>query len=432
MKIAWGFFMAIHFDDSLQNSSRACILAALWYLSIKAEIFLRTRKGYIGMKKRVLLVVGTRPEAIKLIPLYRALKNTSFDAILCATNQHTDLLSQACAIFDVVPDISLNIMQSNQDLFHVTQAVLEKMKQVYADFKPDFVIVQGDTTTAFSAALAAFYCKIPVAHVEAGLRSGDKFAPYPEEINRKFITQLADYHFAPTALNVAQLLNEGISREAVFCTGNTVVDALLLIKQKIECGDLLVSDPVKKRLQKEQLAGKKLMLLTAHRRESFDGGLLRVFKTIKNFMREHPDVFVFYPSHPNPLVLSAIEESGIRELDNIQISQPLTYIDLVYLLMTVDWVVTDSGGIQEEAVSLGKTVLVLRDVSERVECFWEGFGQLVGTNENLIASGLRDCYDAVGLKRPGSNVFGDGNAVGRIANILEKKICGKSRLYGEV
>ncbi len=379
----------------------------------------------MGMKKRVLLIMGTRPEAIKLIPLYCALKKTSFDAILCATNQHTDLLTQACAIFGITPDISLNIMQANQDLFHVTQAVLEKMKTVYTDLKPDLVIVQGDTTTAFAAALAAFYCKIPIAHVEAGLRSGDKFAPYPEEINRKFITQLADYHFAPTALNVAQLLNEGISRDAVFCTGNTVVDALMQIKEKIESGDLLVSPALKTLVEKERLAGKKIMLLTAHRRESFDGGLLRVFKTVQQFMQEHQDVFVVYPSHPNPHVLKAIDESGIRELENIHISLPLAYVDLVYLLMSADWVVTDSGGIQEEAVSLGKYVLVLRDVSERVECFWEGFGQLVGTHENLIMQGLQDCYHGIDLKKMGSNVFGDGKAVQRIITILTKK-------YGEV
>lgn len=382
------------------------------------------------MEKRVLLVVGTRPEAIKLIPLYSALKQLSFDAVLCATNQHTDLLTQACAIFDVIPDIDLNIMQDGQDLFHITKTILEKLKVVYRDVNPDLVIVQGDTTTAFSAALAAFYAKVPIAHVEAGLRSGDKFAPYPEEINRKFITQLATYHFAPTAFNVAQLLNEGVARDAIFCTGNTVVDALLLIKQKIETGQLKVQEHLKSLVQQNKEAGKKLVLLTAHRRESFDGGLARVFTAMRKFMEQHADVAAFYPVHPNPNVLRALDDSGIKELKNIYVSAPVSYVDLVYLLMSVDWIVTDSGGIQEEAVSLGKYVLVLRDVSERVECFWENYGRLVGTSEDVIMQGLQACYEGVGLERKASNVFGDGNAVRRITTILASKL--QCRKYNKI
>ncbi len=362
--------------------------------------------------------MGTRPEAIKLIPLYHALKKASIDTILCATNQHVTLLEQVCAIFDTVPDMSLNIMREGQDLAYITTAVLEKMTAVYSVVQPDLVIVQGDTTTAFSASLAAFYGKIPVAHVEAGLRSGDRFAPFPEEINRKFITQLATYHFAPTALNVAQLLNEGVSRDAIFCTGNTVVDALLSIKEKIEQGALAVDDQLATMVQTQRKKGKKIMLLTAHRRESFGQGLIRVFKTIKRFALHYPDVFIFYPLHPNPHVIEAIDESGIRELENIHVGGPVAYVDLVYLLASIDWVVTDSGGIQEEAASLGKPVLVLRDVSERVECFWEGVCKLVGTNEDLIWHGLEACFREAGKKRSGSNVFGDGKAVERIVGIL--------------
>lgn len=377
------------------------------------------------MEKRVLLVVGTRPEAIKLIPLYTFLKQNSFDAFLCATNQHTDLLTQACSIFDVVPDFDLNVMQENQDLFHITTTILEKLKVIYRDLKPDLVVVQGDTTTAFSAALAAFYSKIPVAHVEAGLRSGDKFAPYPEEVNRKFITQIATYHFAPTAFNAAQLLSEGVARDTVFCTGNTVVDALFSIKHKIERGQLQVQTHFRQLVQKSREDGKKIMLLTAHRRESFDGGLQRVFSTMRMFMQQHPDVVAFYPMHPNPNVARALDASGLRELENVHISAPISYVDLVYFLMSVDWVVTDSGGIQEEAVSLGKYVLVLRDVSERVECFWENCGRLVGTHEDLIMQGLQACYNGVALEGQGKKVFGDGNAVQRIATVLT------SKLYGE-
>lgn len=374
------------------------------------------------MAKRVLVIIGTRPEAIKLIPLYRALKEASFDAILCATNQHTNLLDQACAIFDVTPDINLHIMQENQDLAHITNAVLEKTSAVYREYNPDLVVVQGDTTTAFAAALAAFYLKIPIAHIEAGLRSGNKFAPYPEEINRKIITQLASYHFAPTAFNVAQLLNEGVARDMIFCTGNTVVDALFFIKNKIEKKELLVDQLLVDLVQTQRTLEKKIILLTAHRRESFGAGLLSAFTTIKRFALEHPDVFIVYPAHPNPHVLKAIDESGLRSLANILVLPPLAYIDLVFLLMSVDWVVTDSGGIQEEAVSLGKQVLVLRDVSERVECFWEGFGRLVGTDETLLMQGLIDFYTGVGGKREGSLAFGDGNAVRRTVTILESML----------
>jgi UDP-N-acetylglucosamine 2-epimerase (non-hydrolysing) len=375
------------------------------------------------VKKRVLLVIGTRPEAIKLIPLYRALKEASIDAILCATNQHTDLLVQACTIFDVIPDISLNIMHKNQDLFHITQAVLEKLKLVYTELKPDLVIVQGDTTTAFVAALAAFYLKIEIAHIEAGLRSGDKFAPYPEEINRKFITQLATYHFAPTQQNMAQLIAEGIAQTDVFCTGNTVVDALLLIKNKIERGAVIITESIKKIVQKKQDENKKLVLLTAHRRESFGQGLKRIFSAIQRFMHDHQDVIIVYPSHPNPLIMQAIDESGLRMLKNMFVCQPLSYVDLVFLLMSSDFVVTDSGGIQEESVSLGKPVLVLRNVSERIECFVDNFGLLVGTNEEAILCGLQKFYDGATITNNYSSIFGDGTAVQQIVAILISKLC---------
>ena len=366
----------------------------------------------------IVLVVGTRAEAIKLIPVYHALKKAGFHALLCTTYQHSDLIEQVFTVFNVSPDFNLNIMRQGQDLFHITTSVLDKMRDVYLATKPSLVMVHGDTTTTLAAAMAAFYLQIPIAHVEAGLRTGNMHAPFPEEMNRKVVGQIASYHFAPTAFSTANLLAEGIKRERVFCTGNTIVDALNHISALMDAGELAVNEEVKERVARCRREGKRIVLLTAHRRESFDGGLLRVFNAIKQFADTHDDVEIFYPFHPNPNVLRAIELSDINNTSNIWTTKPLAYTELIYLLREVDWVATDSGGIQEEAVSLGKHVLVLRDITERWEGVWEGSEILVGTDEEKITTEMERLYQAADTTTSPSSVYGDGKACEKIVAIL--------------
>lgn len=377
------------------------------------------------MVGRILLVVGTRPEAIKMVPVYQALKKRGAQVFLCATNQHTSLLEQVFTVFGVAADIKLDIMKPGQDLFYITQAILEKMRNVIEEYNPALLAVHGDTTTAFAAALSAFYKKVPVAHIEAGLRSGDIFAPYPEEMNRKCITQMASYHFAPTAFNVGQLFSEGVARDRVYCTGNTVVDALHYVQANIEQHPDLVDRALVERITQCKKKGHRVMLLTAHRRESLDGDIVNALRAIAQFLDQHADLNALFPVHPNPRVMEAVCQAGLDKHAQIMLVPALSYRDLVYVLSQVDWVVTDSGGLQEEAVSLGRPVLVLRDVSERAECFWEGFGRLVGTSGDLIISGLQDCYDGVMLKKTASAIYGDGKASVRIAEIMYSLLGGE-------
>jgi len=347
----------------------------------------------------IIVIIGTRAEAIKLIPLYLSLKKAGLPTLLCATFQHFELLEQVCSIFQVTPDFQLNVMKKDQDLFYLTQIILERTKQIYLQTNPSLVIVQGDTTTTLASALAAFYLHIPVAHVEAGLRTGNMQAPFPEEMNRKVVGQFAQFHFAPTAFSTANLLSEGIKRENVFCTGNTIVDALNFIQEKIETKKILVDQKLKEQIESCKRNKKKIVLLTAHRRESFDGGLTRVFSSMKQFVQNHPDVTVFFPVHPN-----------------------LLYKDLIYLLTQSDWVASDSGGLQEEAVSLGKHILVLRDITERWEGVWEGTEVLVGTNPDLILENMEKLYQMTDRTLPPSTVYGDGKACDKIVRILKNKV----------
>jgi UDP-N-acetylglucosamine 2-epimerase (non-hydrolysing) len=371
--------------------------------------------------KPIVVVVGTRAEAIKLIPVYCAIKSAGMNVVLCGTYQHADLLEDVFTIFDVKPDYNLGIMKAGQDLFHVTTSVLEKTKSVYKEVDPCLVIVHGDTTTTMSAALAAFYLHIPIAHVEAGLRTGDMYSPFPEEMNRRLVGQIATYHFAPTALATANLLSEGVPRENLFCTGNPVVDALFLIRKKIITGEIIPNPELQFKVDECKRNKQKIILLTAHRRESFDGGLERIFKAVKSFAQIHDDVFVFYPRHPNPNVTHAIESSGLKSTHNIMITDSIPYTDLVYLLTSANFVATDSGGIQEEAVSLGRHVLCLRDHTERQEGVWEGLERLVGTNEEKIIDGLEYFYKQSAAPRA-SSVYGDGRACLRIVSILKEKL----------
>lgn len=370
------------------------------------------------MRNPIVLVIGTRAEAIKLIPLYLALQKAKVPVLLCATFQHFELLEQACSIFGVTPDFNLNIMKKNQDLFYLTQAVLEKTKKVYLQSSPSLVVVHGDTTTTMAAALAAFYLHIPIAHVEAGLRTGDMKAPFPEEMNRKVVGQIATYHFAPTALATANLLAEGVPRKNVFCTGNTIVDALHMIKTKIDNHEVLIDETLYTQIETCKKKKQKIILLTAHRRESFDGGLSRVFESIKTFAQKHKDATIFFPVHPNPNVKKAVDKARLEQEQNIILHEPLLYKDLVYLLMNADWVATDSGGIQEEAVSLGKHVLVLRDITERCEGVWEGNEFLVGTNKELILKHMEKLY-CKPQSQQSSSIYGDGKACKRIVSILK-------------
>ena len=374
------------------------------------------------MNRPIVLVVGTRAEAIKLIPVYKALLAQGFNALLCATFQHSELLEQVCTVFDVTPDFNLGVMKKNQDLFYLTHVLLEKTRDVYLQVKPSLVMVHGDTTTTMASALSAFYLHIPIAHVEAGLRTGNMMAPFPEEMNRKVVGQIADYHFTPTAFSTANLLAEGVPREQVYCTGNTIVDAVMWIKEEIESGRVSIEPELKQKVEECKQQGKKTILLTAHRRESFGGGLDRVFAAMKDFASEHPDTFIFYPYHPNPNVIKAIERSEIDKVPNIWLTKPMLYKELIYTLMSVDWVATDSGGIQEEAVSLCKRVLVLRDITERWEGVWEGSEILVGTDKDLIKAKMEELYRMRDTHIVPSSVYGDGNASNLIASILKVKL----------
>lgn len=383
------------------------------------------------MERPIVVLVGTRPEALKLLLLHKKLQAEGFSSLLCSTEQHSEILNQVFKIFDILPDISLGIMKPNQDLFDITSLILIKLREVLIKLNPKLLIVQGDTSSAFAAALSAFYLKIPIAHVEAGLRSGNVHAPYPEELNRTIISKIADYNFAPTALNCANLLHDGIYREKIFCTGNTIVDSLFWIKNKINSGQIKVDKNLVEKVERCKKLNQKITLLTAHRRESFGGGLLKIFSTIKRFALDHKDLFIFYTLHPNPNVIAEFNKSGLGDLENIFVSDPLGYTELVYLLTNSSFVITDSGGIQEEAISLGKRVIILRDVTERVEGLSEGLGMLVGTNEFLIYEGLKIFYSK-NFQAKISTVFGDGKAVEQICNILKIKLHMAEKKSGRV
>ncbi len=372
--------------------------------------------------KPILIVVGTRPDAIKLIPLYQAFKQESYPVVLCATFQHDELLQQVFDLFGITPDIRLDVMKKDQSLSYLTAIILEKMHTVIQEVKPELVMVQGDTATAFAASLAAFYLKVPIGHVEAGLRTGNMQSPFPEEAYRCFISSIANYHFAPTSLNVANLIAEKIDHNRIFHTGNTVVDALLLVKEKIDAGSIHLNPAVKEIVHQSQQQNKKLILLTTHRRESFDGGLERIFSSIKKFANDHDDVLIFFPIHPNSNVHKAIQDSGLKNVSNIIFAQPVSYQDLVYLLIHAHWIMTDSGGIQEEAMSLGKKVIILRETTERMEGVWEGLGILTGTNENLLLNAMQKMYLTNSSSEIKLNtIYGDGQTSKKIASIIKSR-----------
>jgi len=370
----------------------------------------------------VVLTIGTRPEGIKLLPLYFALKKARIPVFLCSTLQHTELLTEVFDLFGVTPDYSLDIMQPGQDLFYITQSVLQKTKELFTRIKPSLVIVQGDTTSGMAAGMSAFYLKIPVAHVEAGLRTDDLHAPFPEEMNRRTLRVLSQYHFAPTSWATAQLLAEGSDKQSVFCVGNTVVDALRIITDKISADTIPVTHSLKERIQQLKAHGKKIMLFTMHRRESFDGGVHRILTAIYKWLQVHSNFFCFYPYHPNPHIINTLKNSGFMHLDNTLLTEPLTYADLVYVLNNANIVITDSGGIQEEAVSLGKPTIVLREKTERAEAVWAGAAQLVGTSAEKLTAALDTIRKGNQSKIYTTQLFGDGFAAEKIVHILQSSI----------
>jgi UDP-N-acetylglucosamine 2-epimerase (non-hydrolysing) len=363
---------------------------------------------------KILFVFGTRPEAIKLAPLIAELSaRPNLDCRICVTGQHREMLAQVLKLFGIEPHWDLQVMRPDQDLAYLTGAVLAGVSEVLGSFRPDRVIVQGDTTSTFAGALAAYYHRIPVAHVEAGLRTGDIYAPWPEEANRKLVTHIADLHFAPTPRARDNLLREGMEDRQIVVTGNTGIDALLWVSRLLDQRPEMASGV--EALLTDRFEGRRLILMTGHRRESFDGGLDRTFRAMAR-IAERPDVGIIFPVHPNPHVQRAIEP--LRHHANVLLIEPVDYHALVFLLKKCDFVVTDSGGIQEEAPSLGKPVLVTRELTERPEAIEFGSAKLIGTDEQLLLREMGELLDnpeAYRRMSRVSNPYGDGHASPRIA-----------------
>lgn len=380
--------------------------------------------------KTILLVFGTRPEAIKMAPLVKEFQKCpkDFKTMVCVTGQHREMLDQVLAIFDIIPDFDLNIMKRGQDLYDVTARVLTGMRDVLQECKPDVVLVHGDTTTSTAAALAAFYQQIPVGHVEAGLRTHNIYSPWPEEMNRQITGRIATYNFAPTPLSEKNLKEEKVQGQ-IFVTGNTVIDALHMVVDKLKSDETIGSNQIKvlseagydvTRLSN----GKKLVLITGHRRENFGSGFISMVTAMKDLAEKYRDVDFVYPMHLNPNVRKPIHEvfgEDLTAYTNFFFIEPLQYIEFVYLMEKSTVVLTDSGGIQEEAPGLGKPVLVMRDTTERPEALKSGTVHLVGTNHDLIISEVSSLLDdAVAYERMSKavNPYGDGQACSRIVRTL--------------
>lgn len=382
---------------------------------------------------KVMLVFGTRPEAIKMCPLVKEFQkhNDEFETIVCVTGQHREMLDQVLNIFEVKPDYDLNIMKQGQDLYDVTARVLTGMRDVFKECKPDVVLVHGDTTTSTAAALAAFYQQIPVGHVEAGLRTHNIYSPWPEEMNRQITGRIATYNFSPTPLSESNLKAEK-AQGNIYVTGNTVIDALHMVVNKLKNDETLAKEQEEILKQAgydvNRLAdGKKLVLITGHRRENFGEGFIHMVTAIKDLKNKYPDVDFVYPMHLNPNVRKPIHEvfgEDLTNLGNMFFIEPLQYLEFVYLMEKATIVLTDSGGIQEEAPGLGKPVLVMRDTTERPEALASGTVHLVGTDYQKIideVSTLLDDEQAYEKMSKAVNPYGDGKACERIVEIFSKK-----------
>lgn len=380
--------------------------------------------------KKVMLVFGTRPEAIKMCPLVKEFQkhNDEFETIVCVTGQHREMLDQVLNIFEVKPDFDLNIMKQGQDLYDVTARVLTGMRDVFKECKPDVVLVHGDTTTSTAAALAAFYQQIPVGHVEAGLRTHNIYSPWPEEMNRQITGRIASYNFSPTPLSESNLKEEKAQGE-IYGTGNTVIDALHMVVNKLKNDESLAKEQEgilkKAGYDVNRLAdGRKLVLITGHRRENFGEGFIHMVTAIKDLKNKYPDVDFVYPMHLNPNVRKPIHEvfgEDLSNLENMFFIEPLQYLEFVYLMEKATIVLTDSGGIQEEAPGLGKPVLVMRDTTERPEALASGTVHLVGTDYQKImdeVSTLLEDENAYEKMSKAVNPYGDGKACERIVKIL--------------
>jgi len=376
--------------------------------------------------KKVLIVFGTRPEAIKMAPLVKAFEaeKEHFDMRVCVTAQHREMLDQVLEMFEIQPDYDLNIMKAGQDLYDVTANVLLGMRGVLEDFQPDVVLVHGDTTTTSATSLAAFYQKIAVGHVEAGLRTGDLYSPWPEEANRQITGVLCNYHFAPTATSEANLLRENKDPKGILVTGNTVIDALFLALEKIENNSELQSRVLKQIASSgyEIPQQKRIILVTGHRRENFGQGFINICKALKKLAQANPDVDIVYPVHLNPNVQAPVNEL-LSDIENVHLIAPLQYESFVYLMNQAYFIITDSGGVQEEAPSLGKPVLVMRNTTERPEAIEAGTVKLVGTDpEKIIQEAGRLLEDSARYKAMSQahNPYGDGKASERIVAFFKK------------
>lgn len=377
-------------------------------------------------KKKILLVFGTRPEAIKMAPLIHKLKAEPevFDVRVCVTAQHREMLDQVLRTFEIVPDVDLNIMKSGQDLFDVTIQVLQGMKGVFSAIKPDAVLVHGDTTTTLSTAMAAFYAGVPVGHVEAGLRTHNLYAPFPEEFNRQVASKVTRWHFAPTELSRNNLIAEHVDGEDISVTGNTVIDALHWVLNRIEADDARLASlrQILDRILPFDCMADRFVLITGHRRENFGDGFLQICKALRDLASKFVDTQFVYPVHLNPSVQKPVR-SILGGLSNFHLIEPLDYEPFVYLLKHSHLVLTDSGGIQEEAPSLGKPVLVMRDVTERPEAVDAGTVELVGANSDRIVDGvsrlLTNKVHYLKMARA-HNPYGDGKACSRIVAVLKK------------
>ena len=386
----------------------------------------------MNQRRTIMLVFGTRPEAIKMCPLVKRFQQEpeTFKTVVCVTGQHREMLDQVLDIFCIKPDYDLNIMKQGQDLYDITSRVLTGMRDVLKQVKPDVVLVHGDTTTSTAAALAAFYQQIPVGHVEAGLRTHNIYSPWPEEINRQLTGRIASYDFAPTPLSRDNLLKENVDESKIIVTGNTVIDALHMVVNRLK-GETALAEKQKAILLSAGYDvcrldhGRKLVLITGHRRENFGEGFIQMCTAIKDLTQKYPNIDFVYPMHLNPNVRKPIHEvfgEKLEDMGNMFFIEPLQYLEFVYLMEKSTIVLTDSGGIQEEAPGLGKPVLVMRDTTERPEAVTAGTVKLVGTNYNAIVAGVSTLLDntaAYEKMSKATNPYGDGHACERIVNFLK-------------
>lgn len=373
--------------------------------------------------KKILIVFGTRPEAIKMAPLVKAFKsNNHFDTRVCVTAQHRQMLDQVLEIFEISPEYDLNIMKAGQDLYDITSNVLVGVRDVLADFKPDIVFVHGDTSTTFSASLAAYYSKVKVGHIEAGLRTYDIYSPWPEEGNRQLTGVLANYHFAPTVQSQENLLKEGKNQNDIYVTGNTVIDALMYVLHRIESQPEL-KEKIKKKISSQYLLdhNRKVILVTGHRRENFGQGFINICEGLKQIALNNPNVDIVYPVHLNPNVQKPVNQI-LSDIENVYLIDPLQYEEFIYLMSQAYFIITDSGGIQEEAPSLGKPVLVMRDTTERPEAVAAGTVKLVGCDKETLvreAEKLLHDHSEYEIMSRAHNPYGDGKACERVVQLMQ-------------